>query len=301
MNPRDEPTPDLARVQRWLQAVITHPAGVEQGISSAQAREQIDVAADNLESVIERSRNLTSAERLEIYASAYYSRLIECLGSEFPAMRHALGQETFDSFAFDYLQAYPSRSYTLSDLSADFPRFLADTRPVDEDDTGGSPSWPDFLIDLARLERIYSEVFDAPGPENLPTLSLADLSAIPADGWTSSRLIPAAGLRLVTLHFPVHEYISAARRGEDPAPPAPSPTWLVVTRREYIVRRHSVSAPEFAVLESLIAGQTIGEAIVTALEQATLDVGALENTLHQWFASWASGGFFQGLVAGGEE
>ena len=71
-------------------------------------------------------------DRLAIYGSAYYLRLLECMREEFPATAHALGEETFDGFAAAYLQQYPSRSYTLCQLGTHFARFLVETRPPRE-------------------------------------------------------------------------------------------------------------------------------------------------------------------------
>ena len=143
----------LAQIQRWLQAVITHPDGVEAALSASEARAEIDVPPERIEDVVEPSRRRTSIERLEVYANAYYARLLECLRDEFPALLHAVGEEVFDGLAFGYLQSYPSQSYTLSELSRQFAQYLEETRPRDEDETSGAPSWPDFMIDLVRLER----------------------------------------------------------------------------------------------------------------------------------------------------
>src|ERR1700693_5287793 len=104
----------LAQIQRWLQAVITHPDGVEAGLASSEARDQIDVDPGRVEQVVDPSKRRTSIERLEVYANAYYARLLECLRDEFPALLHAVGEEVFDGLAFEYLPSYPSQSYTLS-------------------------------------------------------------------------------------------------------------------------------------------------------------------------------------------
>ena len=82
--------------------------------------------------IVTRSQSLTSTERLQIYANAYFARLFECLHEEFPALLHALGEETFDAFAFGYLQQYPSRSYTLAELGRNFAAYLAEVRPRGE-------------------------------------------------------------------------------------------------------------------------------------------------------------------------
>ncbi|MCE9544646.1 MAG: DNA-binding domain-containing protein [Planctomycetia bacterium] len=156
---------NLSQLQRWLQAVIMHPHGIAAGIKSAEAREEIAVLPGDVEQVIGRSQALTSIERLEIYGNAYYSRLLECLRESFPVLAGALGNELFDQFAMAYLQAYPSTSYTLSQLGANFARHLEETRPDRDELAPGEVSWPDFLIDVARLEWAIGEVFDGPGVE----------------------------------------------------------------------------------------------------------------------------------------
>ena len=44
--------PTLSQIQRWMQAVITHPSGITAGIDSQAAREQLNVAAQDIEQVI---------------------------------------------------------------------------------------------------------------------------------------------------------------------------------------------------------------------------------------------------------
>ena len=121
MNP---PEPNLPQIQRWMQSVITHPGGVEEGIRSETARRHLDLQPAELESIIRPSRALTSHQRLEIYVDAYYERLLECLREEYGCTRYALGDELFDALAFGYLQQHPSQSYTLNLLGASFPRYL---------------------------------------------------------------------------------------------------------------------------------------------------------------------------------
>ena len=91
-----------------MHAVITHPEGVAAGLDSQEARSEIDVVASQVEQVVDPSKRRTSIERIEVYANAYYARLLECLRDEFPALFHAVGEEVFDGLAFGYLQAYPS-------------------------------------------------------------------------------------------------------------------------------------------------------------------------------------------------
>src|SRR6266567_5995921 len=156
-------SPELSQLQRWFQTVITNPEGVDAGACSDEAQRLIQLPPGALERVITRSRALSAAERLAIYANAYHSRLLECLGEVFPMLKRTLGEDAFDGLAFGYLQDYPSRSYTLNELGRHFPRYLEQTRPacdsaeaqrIDPATPGEGPvlekDWPDFLIDLAR-------------------------------------------------------------------------------------------------------------------------------------------------------
>jgi len=291
---------ELARIQQWMHSVITHPEGVEAGLDSPATRTLIDVAPGEVEDVICRSSAQTSIERLHVYANAYYARLLEVLDSEFPALVHALGEELFQDFAFGYLQQYPSQSYTLSDLSAKFPEYLAHTRPLRES-VDAEPDWADFLVDLATLERTYSEVFDGPGVEGKRLLQADDLRAIAPGSWQRVRLVPVPCVRLLSLRFSVHEYATAVRRQENPSLSMPSPTWLVVTRRDYVVRRVAVSEAEFAALAVLVGGGTIAASLEAAENRWSGDFDQLASEVQRWFRDWSAAGYFQSIVEAGEE
>lgn len=279
----------LARLQRWMQEVITHPDGVTQGIDSQAAREQIDIETARVEEIVEGSSRLGSTERLAVYGNAYFARLIECLGEEFPATRHALGEETFDSFALGYIQHSRPSSYSLSFLGERFAQYLKDTRPTDVP----QPGWPDFLIDLATLERTYAEVFDGPGPEDLPTLRPKDVQAVPPEQISQIRLIPVPSLRLLELSFPVHEYVTAVRRQQAPEIPKPAETLLVITRRDYVVRRGTVSRAEYTLLQAILKGSTLGESIAAAADSISdRHDDELAAHLSEWFQHWSAAGWF---------
>lgn len=285
-----EKTRPLDLVQRWMLSVISHPDGIVSGIESDVAQRHVTVSANEIEQVITRSRQCTSLERLQVYGNAYYARLIECLQDEYPALRHALGDETFDAFAMAYLQNCPPRSYTLSQLGADFPSFLRETRPLD---LPLDSAWPEFLVDLATLERTYSEVFDAPGPERQPRLRSADLFAIPLEAWPETRLIPAEGLRLLELRFPVHIYATSVRHKESPTIPPAAPTYLAILRQDFVVRRWPLAEPAFQLLNRLCAGHPIGTATETC--QADADDEDFSNDLRSWFETWSEAGFFRAV------
>lgn len=278
----------LKNLQCWMQEVITHPEGIAAGLSDEGAQEQIDVDEERLESVITRSKRLDSVGRLAVYGNAYFARLIECLGEEFSATRYALGEDGFNNFALGYIQAIPPTRYSLGFLGERFPAYLRATRPADI----SSPGWPDFLIDLATLERTYAEVFDGPGTENRATLSPEDLQSIPQERVGDLILEPAPCVRLLELRFPVHEYVTAVRRSASPEIPSPETTRLVIARREFVVRRGAVSIEEFQLIAELLDGRSLGEAIMTAAESVDQSIDEFAGQLANWFEHWTAAGWF---------
>lgn len=299
MEPRD-----LNVVQRWFQAVVSHPGGVEEGAASDEANTLIPLNRDELEKVVLRSSKLSAADRMRVYANAYYARLIDCLRESFPTLTIALGEEMFNSFAFEYLGAYPSTSYTLEHLADHFPGFLSETRP-DRDEHGKAPTepaWPDFLIDLARLEHAIGEIFDGPGVERLPdgaVLKKEDLANIDPDDWPGVRLEPIVCLRLMDFRYPVNAYFSAARKlaegAEKPPMPEPADEYVALWRRDYIVRRRVLSQPQHELLGALASGATVGDAIQAAGDVYEGDDDAFAEDLMRWFYQWATDGVFMGV------
>jgi hypothetical protein len=284
----------LAQLQGWLQSVIMNPAGLLDGIASADARAHIDVLPADVETIIERSSHQTSLERLQIYSGAYYARLLECLRAEFPVLAQALGGELFDEFAVEYLQRYPPHSYTLNELGANLAKYLAETRPTSATEDN---SWLDFLVDLARLEWTFSEVFDGPGAERQTLLGAGQLRSVAEELWPAARLMPVPCLRILKLDFPVQGYYRAVRDGQEAVPPDREPTWLAISRRNYVVRHIPLTPPEAAILEAILAGATVGQAISRAPIPA--DVDGFAADLQRWFHNWAAEGFFLTLTLNG--
>lgn len=286
----------LNQVQRWLQAVITNPDGIEQGIVSAETAAMIDVTAATVESVILPSSQLSSIERLQIYGRAYFGRLIECLRAQFPATCHAIGEQAFDGLALGYLIQHPSTSYTLGKLGDAFDQYLAVTRPPrDEGLNDDQPDFADFLVDLTKLERTYSEVFDGPGPEQSRSIHPDDFAGISPDQFADCQLVLHPCVRLLQLRFPVHEYATSIRQGTEPDELVARPIQLVVTRRDFIVRRFEVTPHQFQLLNALQTNAAIGDAIGRLLRDETLDRSNLATNLNLWFRQWAAAPLFAEL------
>jgi hypothetical protein len=284
--------PHLEILQRWMQSVITDPRGIKGGLESAESQQQLNVGVHNLETVIARSQQLTSSERLAIYANAYYLRLIECLESDFPIFRQTVGGEAFPQFALAYLQQFPSRSYTLGRLSENFARFLDESKPTAGDDQGSA--WNDFLVDLATLEQALNVVFDGPGIEGKEVVTFEGLRNIDEATWPQARLQFVPCFRLVSLRFPVNRYYTAAKQGDASVAPFldRQECYLAVTRRDFIVRRFDLDQAQFALLSALALGETVGEAILAGAERSPCPAEEFAPRLQQWFCDWAAAPFF---------
>src|SRR5262245_45099945 len=134
---------------------------------------------------------LGPAERLEIYADMYRSRLIDVLREDFPRLAALLGDSEFAALACRYLARHPSTHASVRHVGRAFAHFLAAEAAV-----------PPYLADLARLEWARVEVFDAPDAE---TLHLSDLTSAAPPEWPALRFRPIPACRLVESAWPVHE------------------------------------------------------------------------------------------------
>ncbi len=282
-----------------MQAVITNPAGVQGGLASEAARQYIGISGDDLEQVVTRSHSLTAAARLAIYGHSYFARLQECLRAEFPVLLHALGQELFNLFTFEYLKVYPSRSYTLNHLGENFPRYLAETRPDGDAPPNARESWPDFIIDLAMLERAFSRVFDGPGVEGRQILEANQLLTI--GQLPEARFQPVVCLKLFSFRYPVGQYFRAVRNDEDPALPQPADTFLTMNRRCYTVLVYELTGQQYDLLNALVAGQSLNQGVNALAKTTGDDSQTLITTALGWIEDWTNKGFFAGFELGVRE
>ncbi|MDG2207666.1 MAG: DNA-binding domain-containing protein [Pirellulales bacterium] len=286
---------DLEKLQTWMQVVISHAGGIEAGIASEEAQREFEIAPDSLERIICRSNNLTSTERLGIYGNAYFARLLECLRESFPALAYALGDELFDEFSLEYLQRYPSQSYSLCELGGHFASHLQETRPDAEQRASGEIDWPDFLIDLATLEWNIEQVFDGPGTEGIPSLAIEQIEAVPPEQWSQMILRPGPSLRILEFQFPVNDYYTEFRQENKPEMPAPRPQYIALNRREYVVRRLEIEPLEYRLLERILCGNSLGDVIQRVAAEAEVPLEQFAELLQQWFQKWTTAQFFSSI------
>jgi hypothetical protein len=272
----------LGGLQRWLQAVIVHPGGVEEALAAREAAAL--VAAGRTEAVVLPSASLSATERVGVYHGMYLARMREALESDYPGVARFLGPAAWKDLVRSYVQAHPSRSYTLNVLGRALPGFVAVARVPR----------PAFCRDLARLEWAVSEVFDA--PEASP-LTEKDLEAVSPDEWERARLVPVPALRLVVLEHDAGTHLDALREGKRRPPVRRRRSRVVVYRRNDAVFRREHAAGAFALLEDLVGGLTVGRALARALERHRARLGP--DGAFRLFRDWAAMGLFRAVSLGG--
>jgi Putative DNA-binding domain len=286
---------NLLELQRRMSQDVTRPltddfamqATTEQGLPSAE------VAAG----YIKPNSLLTSFERLEIYNRQYWFRVIAAVSEDFPALNVVLGPEKFDSLVLAYLRENPSTSFSLRNLGARLPAWLA-SYP----DLGGSQHA--LAVDVARLEWAYIEAFDGASVVPLGWADFADLG-------TDSTLRLQPHLQLLDLQYPVDELVlavrkltpeidivsnavSARRQTSDVALPevTRSSVYLAVHRFEDSVYYRRIDREEFLLLADLRDGDSIATAIGRAFEGSKLALELQAAKVQDYFAHAAELGWF---------
>jgi hypothetical protein len=261
----------LGGLQRWMQAVIVHPGTADEALAAREAAAL--VPSGRTESVVRPSASLTAAERVGVYHDMYLGRMREALESDYPGLARFLGPEAWERLVAAYVQAHPSRSYTLNVLGGNLPRFVRTARVPR----------PAFCHDLARLEWAVTEVFDAP---ETPPLTEADTAAVATGDWEKARLVPVAALRLVVLDHDAGAHLDALRDGRHRPPPVRRRrNRVVVYRRSYAVYRREQDAAEFALLADLVDGRPVGRAVARALARRGARLRA--DDAFRLFRDWA--------------
>ena len=263
----------LAPLQEWMQAVVTHPSDVYEAADAAE------IAVDD---VILPSRTLQPIQRVGIYHGMYMLRMIEALTVDYAAVAQFLGEHAFEHLVRDYVQQFPSRSYTFNRLGDSLPEYIASS----------SLKRRNFLHDLAALELAMTQVFDEAEAEPLPADAIASIAP---EQIADARIIPIPALRLLALDYDANEAFQAFR-DERPMKPRRQKTWLAVHRRDYGVYRMPLTREAFVFLEALVARQTIGSAIETFHRRFRRFPA--QSDLFTWFRDWSAAGLFTAIEVG---
>jgi Putative DNA-binding domain len=193
--------------------------------------------AVGLSSMIRGDERLSAVRRLNIYADAYFYRLLDCLKEDFPATAAVTGDE-FDRLVRRYLE-YPPTEPSIFYAGQHLADFLGD-HPVGE-------RWP-FLAELARLERTLIEVFHG---ADAPALSASEVGMIAPVDWPSLKFRAHPALRILNCNWRVNDVLRTVESGTEWREPAHAPVTLLVWRQGSQVYYRELAPPERVALEAV--------------------------------------------------
>jgi hypothetical protein len=285
-------TEDLRLFQRMMATAVTRPLSADDGLQSRwiDGRSMEKVAAE----FIKPNDRLTSFERLQLYNQMYWFRLFDAIRDDCPGLLAALGERSFNRLAQAYLARYPSRSFTLRNLSARLEQFIRE-RP------GLTAPHTALALEIARFEWAQTVAFDG---EARPVVSSDYLERTPPG---RLRLGLQPYVTLLALRHPIDNYVisvkrrdamrseasntpdstGAARKPVRKAPlPRPSRTFVAVHRHNNRLFYKRLDPAAFRILEALSRGTALSRAIAAA------GPGVSPAKVRNWFKAWMALGWF---------
>jgi uncharacterized protein (UPF0276 family) len=216
----------LGALQETLQAyILEQPANVE-----------IDAAA-----LIVPTAAMTAHDRLDIYRTQFWGRVVVEMTWYYPHLRRFLGDDEFTALVHRYARAHPPRHWNIFRLRHGFPAFLKEIQQ--------ELPHPGFMYDLARFERAWRDVGDEPEVDKPAAHSDID--------WETARLRLSPALRMLALDYAVNEFTLG-----QPAQLEPCPNWLMLYRgADYEMFRLPLGSLAYKLLRLLERGVPAGVAV----------------------------------------
>jgi hypothetical protein len=243
---------------------------------------------------IKPNDRLTSLERLQLYSQMYWFRLHDAIRDDCPGLLAALGERAFGRLAQAYLARYPSRSFTLRNLSSRLPQFIRERPRLTAPKTA-------LALEIARFEWAQTVAFDG---ESRPVVSASRLGRIPP---SRLRLGLQPYVTLLALRHPIDNYVISVKRRDvmrseasntpdstaaawKPARkvplPRPARTFVAVHRHDNRLFYKRLDPAAFRILEALSRGCTLSRAIAAG------GPGVSPARVRNWFKAWMALGWF---------
>lgn len=241
----------LNALQIWLQAQLTGQTGGQQ--------------PEALDEII-RTNGVHPEQRLRVYTSGYFLRLLECLQGDFPLLRAFLSERVFDLFARGYIYSIGSQSYSLLNFSKEFPAFLLQMSPPAQSEE----EWDRyrFPYELACVERMMIEVATDRGFENEGQQKITQpLDNIWMGFHNELQLETPACLRLMEANFDLCAFIDDPQPIEERNLPLRSKTFLVLHRRNFHLQKQLLEPWQYHFLSQIHSSNT---SLHHALEKTAL-------------------------------
>lgn len=254
-------TPTLLDIQFWMKDVLTNPKGVEAAIS--ESNQWIDFIV---------SDESSNTSRLDIYAEAYFARILEAFTIDFPITAFVLGENQFAKLVAEYLKLHPSTENNLNNISKFIVPFIQ------------TYSQSSAIHDIVTLERLALESFYSPID---PTFDPQSLSALEESDWENIKFNLNSSLKFISSSWPLEELWEKRYEMQN----------IVIKENEnqnhYLIERNShhitlskLGHTQFMILQKITEGERlsfIGEEIASSGEE---NISVL-------FAEWMQKSYFK--------
>ena len=185
----------------------------------------------------------------DLYINAYRARLAEALKDNYPVLHLALGDETFDQLAADYIEQRPSRHRSIRWFGDGLREFI-DENP----DRLPHPA----LADLASMDWALRGAFDAADAD---VCRAEDLAAIAPEDWPQMTFTLHPSVKLLDLNWrigPIWHELNEDADAVTEQPDALDHT-LLVWRRELECKWRSLGMEEALALRAVARGETFAD------------------------------------------
>ncbi len=238
-----------------------------------------DVKGAAFKAQIINDQKVGAKKRLGIYYDAYRLRIIEALANAYPKLKALLGDDLFASTARTYIDQYPSTFRNMRWVGDKIREHLQKTLPQHP-----------VAAELATFEWALGLAFDA---EDVPTLTLQELGAVPPEQWGGVMLKVHPSVQLLAFKWNVILVWQALNGEKAPPKAAKLNESCVVWRKALDSHYRSIEPLEKLAIERLIFGLTFGELCVFLQDEsieANLTEEAAMQTAAQYLSSWLNDG-----------
>lgn len=285
----------LKEFQSLMLDAVRRPLTDDESMQSiwSDGRPMQDVAS----TFIKPNDRMTAFDRLEVYNQQYWWRLSASLHEDFRGLHAIIGDEAFDRLIVTYLEAHPSRSWTLRNLGSQMPAFVEAHPELVHPHV-------DLAIDIARMEWARVVAFDDPA---WPVLDASELATRAAD---NRAIAFQPYVQLLTVQHPVDKLMLRLKKRDQlvasntassahhqrsrhmSAKRLVRPLHLVVHRVNFMLYYKRLAPEAMTLLKALTAGKSIEAACTLAFEGSRTRPKQQAAKVQEWFSAWMQLGWF---------
>ncbi len=227
----------------------------------------------NIVTEITPPNSMNIEDRLEVYQTAYYLRLIEALEDDYAALYQLLGEDEFEHLIRHYLEATPSNSFTVRTVGAKLADYLEQINA------------PAFQIELAQLEWLYCEAECA---ADAPVLTMADLAKIAPEKWAELKLTLQSAVKLLECEYNTLELWQSLTQQQTSIKSIKhkNPKLIFVWRQEHVTCYASTNEAEAQLIRDIQTGHHFADLCERMLAYYPEDqvVSEVAKILQAWVA-----------------